>query len=364
MRHRFHSLCPYFAMFPESFAEKWIGELSKAGDVVLDPFCGRGTAPFQALLMGRGALASDINPVAYCIARAKMNSPAASAVRRRITELERRFDSRTWEAQRRKMPEFFHHAYVRGTLRQILYLRSSLRWQTSDTDCMIAALILGALHGESQKSSSYLSNQMPRTISTKPAYSIRFWQKHQSTAPKRDVFELLRGRVTYRYESEPPATRGIVFRTDMRELPRRLREFDKPIRCVITSPPYLDVTNFEEDQWLRLWFLGSRARPTYRLISKDDRHERPDRYWDLIADVWRILGQILARNSHIVMRLGGKNFDPDQMGEQLKATGVFSRRKLTLISRETSPIKGRQTGSFRPGSKGCLTEADFHFHMK
>ena len=24
MRHRFHALCPYFAMFPESFAEYWI----------------------------------------------------------------------------------------------------------------------------------------------------------------------------------------------------------------------------------------------------------------------------------------------------------------------------------------------------
>ena len=24
MRHCFHPLCPYFAMFPEQFAEKWI----------------------------------------------------------------------------------------------------------------------------------------------------------------------------------------------------------------------------------------------------------------------------------------------------------------------------------------------------
>ena len=29
MRHRLHALCPYFAMFPESFAETWIGQLSK-----------------------------------------------------------------------------------------------------------------------------------------------------------------------------------------------------------------------------------------------------------------------------------------------------------------------------------------------
>jgi hypothetical protein len=350
-------------MFPEAFAEKWIQRLTKPNGIILDPFCGRGTAPFQALLMGRDALACDINPVAYCITRAKTNAPAASAVRRRITELEKLFNQRNWENERRSMPEFFHHAYTRRTLRQLLYLRSSLRWQESHIDCMIAALVLGSLHGESMKSSSYLSNQMPRTISTKPAYSVRFWKKHGYTAPERDVFEVLRGRVTYRYESEPPSLRGSVYRTDMRELPRLLRDFDKPLRCVITSPPYLDVTNFEEDQWLRLWFLGNRTRPTYRVISKDDRHERAERYWDLVSDLWRVLGQVLAEKADVVIRIGGKNFDPEGMGKCLQASSVFSRRKVSLVTCETSPITGKQTGSFRPGTKGCLVEADFHFRL-
>ena len=35
MRHRFHALCPYFAMFPESFVETWIDRLTKPGDLVL-----------------------------------------------------------------------------------------------------------------------------------------------------------------------------------------------------------------------------------------------------------------------------------------------------------------------------------------
>jgi len=156
-------------MFPETFVERWVSKLTKPDEVVFDPFCGRGTTPFQALLMGRRALASDINPVAYCITKAKTNSPPAQVVRRRITQLENGFSRRTWEGMRRQMPEFFQHAYTRITLQQLLYLRASLRWEDNDADGMIAALTLGALHGESKKSSSYLSNQMPRTISTKPA---------------------------------------------------------------------------------------------------------------------------------------------------------------------------------------------------
>jgi hypothetical protein len=361
MRHRFHALCPYFAMFPESFVETWVGRLSKPGDVILDPFCGRGTTPFQSLLMGRNALACDVNPVAYCITKAKTNAPTATVVRRRVTRLRNEFDSKKWTAQSKKLSEFFHHAYSPLTLHQLLYLRSSLRWEWSDTDCMIAALILGSLHGESNKSSSYLSNQMPRTISTKPAYSVRFWQKHGYRAPERDAFELLHDRITYRYESDPPPARGNVIRADMRELPRLIRIPTIPIKCVITSPPYFNVTNFEEDQWLRLWFLGSLPKPTYGRVSRDDRHEQASKYWDLISDMWRVLGQILAPRANIVIRLGVKNLDPEQIGKSLLATSMFSRKKVSLVHSETSEIKGRQTDSFRPGSKGCLTEIDFHF---
>ena len=363
MRHRFHSICPYFAMFPETFVETWVERLTKPGDVVLDPFCGRGTTPFQSLLLERQAIASDINPVAYCITKAKTNAPAASVVRRRITQLQKEYSLRACEPARRKMAEFFQYAYTRETLRQLLYLRDALDWERKGADCMIAALILGSLHGESQKSRSYLSNQMPRTISTKPAYSVRYWKAHDLHAPDRNVFEMLRDRVSFRYESDPPQRRGKVLNTDMRELPRVIGDECRPIRCVITSPPYLDVTNFEEDQWLRLWFLRGEPRPTYRKVSKDDRHEKPERYWELISDMWRVLGNLLAKKADIVIRIGGKNFNSEEMGQQLRASSIFSKRNVELVHSETSEIKKRQTDAFRPGSRGCLIESDFHFRM-
>src|SRR4051794_24432949 len=87
MRHRLHALCPYFAMFPETFAEEWLTRLTKPGDLVLDPFCGRGTLPFQAILMDRRAIGCDTNPVAYCISRAKTNAPSQGRVLNRIEQL-------------------------------------------------------------------------------------------------------------------------------------------------------------------------------------------------------------------------------------------------------------------------------------
>lgn len=343
--------------------EKWIDRLTKPGEVVLDPFCGRGTTPFQALLMKRKALACDVNPVAYCITKAKTNAPEISNVRRRITVLEKEFDSRLIENSIAELPPFFRHAYDPQTLQQVLFLRSRLRWRDSLVDCMIAALTLGSLHGESEKSDSYLSNQMPRTISTKPAYSVRYWQQHGYQPPKRDAFNLLRRLVSFRYASRPPLGEAEVFQMDMRELPRRLQHKPKP-GCVITSPPYRDVTSYEEDQWLRIWFLGGEPNPTYRKISRDDRHESAGAYWNMISDMWRVLGNIVKQKAHIVIRLGDRKLEPGQIVTMLTATSLFSNRKVRLAEKyEISEIRRRQTASFLPGSKGCLVEVDCHFHM-
>lgn len=363
VRHRFHALCPYFAMFPESFAEYWIGQLSVPGDIVLDPFSGRGTTAFQSLLMGRSCVASDVNDVAYCVTKAKVTAPGEAAIIRRLNALEANYMRREWLPAARKMPVFFQHAYSRDTLAQVLYLRDALDWQRVRTDCMIAALTLGVLHGETHKSPSYLSNQMPRTISTKPAYSVKFWQERELTPPDRDAFALLKTQARYRYESDPPKGEAVVLHRDMRQLAWITDKLPSPIKLAITSPPYLDVTNFEEDQWLRLWFLGGPPHPTRHRVSRDDRYEHADSYWSFIADMWRMLGTVMARTSNVVIRLGARGVKPDDLTDRLIASSRFSQRKIRLVNQSCSDLKKRQTDSFSPGTKGCLVEVDCHFLM-
>ncbi len=363
MRHRFHAICPYFAMFPESFAEHWIERLTKPDEVVLDPFSGRGTTAICALLMGRRAIACDVNDVAFCLTRAKTCAPSFSALKARLTRLAAGFDAAKWCAQARKSPEFFRYAFHNRTLAQLLYLRSTLGWKRSGSDGMIAALVLGSLHGEMDKSSSYFSNQMPRTISTKPAHSVRFWQERGLEAPERDVFALLRSRAEYRYESDPPRGEAMVLHRDMRELPRITDDLPAPINCAIMSPPYLDVTNFEEDQWLRLWFSGGPSHPTRGRVSRDDRHETADSYWRFIADMWRSIGQVMGDRANVVIRLGSRLTPPEELQKLLVASSRFSGRKIRLVYQEVSALKNRQTDAFRPGSKGCAVEVDCHFRF-
>jgi DNA modification methylase len=66
--HDFH---PYFAAFPPIIPRKIIELCSSPNDVVLDNFCGGGTALVEALLLGRNAIGVDINPLACLISKVK-----------------------------------------------------------------------------------------------------------------------------------------------------------------------------------------------------------------------------------------------------------------------------------------------------
>jgi DNA methylase len=347
-------------MFPESFVEDWVGRLTKVGDTVLDPFCGRGTTPFQSILMDRHAVANDINPVAYCVSKAKTNAPLLTTLRGRITGLTKGFDREHWASVAAGMPDFFQYAYAPLPLAQLSYLRDRLRWQQSSVDAMVAALILGRLHGEMDRSPRYLSNQMPRTISTKPAYSVRWWQARNLRPPDRDAFELLRSEAAFRYARGTPTGAATVVLGDMRGLPTALRD-RAPAKLVVTSPPYLDVTSFEEDQWLRLWFLGGPSEPSRGRISRDDRHEHRGSYWLMIADMWRALGPLVEDKGHVVVRIGGKGLTARQLVDGLEATSSLSRRKVRLKAHTVSPIRGRQTRTFAKTAAACAEEVDCHF---
>ena len=61
--HAFHPMCSYLASFPAALTHAFIARYSRPGDVVLDPFSGRGTTPLQACAEGRIGVGNDLNPV-------------------------------------------------------------------------------------------------------------------------------------------------------------------------------------------------------------------------------------------------------------------------------------------------------------
>lgn len=362
MRHRFHSICPYFAMFPEAF----VAEQLRASDyrgVVFDPFCGRGTTMLEAQIGRREAAGCDVNPVAVCISGAKCDPPTRGDVANRIEEL--RHDchepsDRGWQGE---LDEFFGLCFHTDTMTQVRYLRAELEWRRRREDRFIAAVCLGALHGESHRSPNYFGNRLPRTISTKPEYSVQWWRRRKSEPPRRDVFEIVERVVRYRFESDPAPGRGTVREADARDAAAEFPELEGRVTDVITSPPYLDTTDYREDQWLRLWFLG--GEPRVRTGGGDERHGGKNAYWTFMEEAASGLAPLLAGKARIVVRIGGRRFGKAELRDGLHKALTRGLGRQVAIEGEglTSKVPRTQAESFRGGKISKTVEHDFVFFV-
>jgi hypothetical protein len=346
-------------MFPPGFVERYVLAFTDPGDIVFDPFSGRGTTIFESLLLGRRAYGLDINPVAACVSGAKADPPSIPRLLRRLAELEEQYRSQS----EIEVPqtEFFEACFAESTLRQVAFLRRQLRWTESKVDRFIAAMALGCLHGESHKSANCFSNRMPRTISTKPDYSVRWWKERDYIAPERNVFGILRGQVAFRMARGTPALVGEARLGDVRNATRMFRKLRGSVRLVVTSPPYLDTTDYGEDQWLRLWFLGGAERPKGRIFS-DARHGTSEAYWAFLTAAWNGVSGLLADDCTIVIRIGGMSFAPEELEAGVLSSlreGLGCNTVDVVQPLDVSEIRNRQTNVFRPGTKGKRVEYDF-----
>lgn len=347
-------------MFPEAFVEKHLAA-SRFGGVVFDPFCGRGTTIFEALLNGRKAAGCDLHPVAVCITGAKCAPPSRDEALARLEELEASLSLLPSPSLSDEMAEFFAACFHPDTHEEVRYLRASLNWRNERIDRFIAALCLGALHGESHRSPNYFSNRMPRTISTKPAYSVRWWGEHGYIAPRRDVFAILRHMVDFRFRTPPPERWGEVVESDARKANAAFPHLEGKVTDVITSPPYLDTTNYREDQWLRLWFLGE--APSSTQARADGRHYNKALYWNFLKEAWCGVAPLLAPQARIIVRIGGRKLSKEEMFARLLESFKDATGRIVKPADDgvTTPVKRTQANSFRGAKASPIVEHDFCF---
>src|SRR5690348_11245601 len=138
--HSLHPMCSYLASFPAALAHAFIARYTRPGDVVLDPFSGRGTAPLQATVEGRIGVGNDLNPFAHLLTAAKLEPPTPAAARTRVTALRLAFAATadTWleraaalqadpaTAEATPVPAEVAIAFHQRTFAQLLYLREAL----------------------------------------------------------------------------------------------------------------------------------------------------------------------------------------------------------------------------------------------
>jgi hypothetical protein len=335
--HSFHPMCSYLASFPAALAHAFIARYSRRGDVVLDPFSGRGTTPLQAAAEGRIGVGNDLNPFAHLLTASKVDPARPAEARTRLAALRLAWaaDSQPWlalagqviddpsgegslvpgagsgsgpSAGTERVPAEVLVSFHQRTLAQLLLVRTMLDL-TRSTDRFLAAALTGILHG---KSASYLSEIMPNTFSMAPRYVRDFAARTGFTSPDRDVFDCLERKLSRLYRQIAPQTPGLALLGDARDAGPRarvaLRERGLPdrARLVVTSPPYLRVVKYGYYNWLRTWLLGFDARAID--ASLDDAHHR-EPYLVFLRDVLAGLRTVLTDDAIVVLVIGDVEFD-------------------------------------------------------
>lgn len=161
-------------------------------------------------------------------------------------------------------------------------------------------------------------------------------------------------------EDERPTGRAHVAQCDARRVGGTFRRLKGSVKAVVTSPPYLDTTRFEEDQWLRLWFLGGPPRPTYYRVSRDDRHRYRRPYWLFLEAAWRGIAPLLDRSAVLVCRLGAKAVPLEELRDGvLQTLNVVWSSVKPLTDPRISASRNRQTVALNKDATGCRFEVDF-----
>lgn len=258
--HAMHTMCSYQGMFPAKVAHHFIQRYSSPGDLVLDPFSGRGTTALQARAEGRRTISNDLNPLGYVLSRAKADPPSWEATQAFVDRLEDAY-KRGRHSEPDVSPDI-RMLYHGETLKQLCFVRERLlakaliEW-TPD-ELMIGGALAGIMHGSWRRddTSQYLSISMPNTFSMSPTYVEKFIRENGLKKLNQDVFERLRDKLSRLYLDDISGSSGRAHHSDAATLLKGRSLRPKSVDLVLTSPPYLQVVNYGTANWIRLWLLG------------------------------------------------------------------------------------------------------------
>lgn len=353
---RWARLGPYYAMFPVDFAVNVVQQFSQLSSTVLDPFCGRGTAPYVALITGHRAVGCEINPVAWVYACTKMSPyPSPDRVLDRLKEVY----SAVRPCDRRPYNEFQQMAFGPDVLGFINAARRELRWKIDPCDRTVAAFMLHSLHS---KLGDGMSNQMRHSRSLAPQYCVRWWKQHGlTTPPDIDPVAFLRRRVQWRYaKGLPTYTRNAESRVFLGDAASILsdRQGEDSFRAdlIFTSPPYRGITNYKADSWLRLWALG--VGPILPDWSSQEKYASRERYESMLRSVFQAVLQHASPNAIWYVRTDARNSTLIPTGTILttllphhrayQRAAPYSRRTQTALYGDTKKKPGEVDLLFYP----------------
>ena len=283
--NRLHEVS-YRACFKPQLPLFFINRLTSPGDIVYDPFMGRGTTLLEAALNGRIPYGNDTNPLSCALIEPRLAPPTLEEVLKRLSAI-------PWEDfndfENEELLAFYHPQ----TLAKIEGLRSWLISRQENgtidhVDKWIKMVAINRLTGHSAGFFSVYTLPPNQAVTVKRQRLINI--KRQQTPPIRDVSNIIAKK------SKSLLSQDHVHAQEYKTLTSSSHQtsdiLTDSVSLTVTSPPFLDIVNYESDNWLRCWFIG--VNPKSVKISQYRKIED----WEVF------IGKTLIELTRITHKLG------------------------------------------------------------
>jgi len=321
--HQNHSLCSYQGKLKASLAYNLVKTFVPENGVLLDPFSGVGTIPFEAALNSRRSFGIDISLPAYYISYAKVSHLVRNECYRYVDSLSEYIKNNKCTKAELENADIFGFnksisAYFEETtLKEVLLARRFVAMNKPKTpnEMMVVSSLLHILHGN-----------RPYALSRKSHPIVPY--APQGEFVYKDLILNLKEKVDRTLDEDlPPCfVSGKIFNQDVTNIwPQEINDLD----AIITSPPFFDSTRFYLANWMRIWFAGW-SDYDFKNRSNAFIEEKQKKSFDVYKNIFRQGRERLKKQGVFVMHLG-KSTKCD-MAQELEKVSKRWFRKVDLFS--------------------------------
>lgn len=292
----------YRACFKPELPRFFINLLTKPRDIVFDPFSGRGTTVLEAGLLNRNIISNDINPISKIITQSRFFIPE-------LTKLEERLNSIPVLKQIKSDIDLSMFYHVQ-TLKEILSIREYLKnkketKKKDDLDMWIRMVATNRLTGHSKGFFSVYS--LPPNQAVSPEGQVKINEKLKQTPEYKDTkkiilkksWSLIRDITSELKERLKIIGRSAIFLSENAAYLNKIK--DNTVQLIVTSPPFLDIVQYADDNRMRCWFNNI---DTSEIESKITMSKKIEDWCNIMQNVFYELFRITRPGGYVAFEVG------------------------------------------------------------
>ncbi len=288
----------YRACFKSELPKFFIELLSREGDVVYDPFLGRGTTAIEAGLLARNIIGNDINPLSKILSKPRLFIPPLKEIKERL-----KFIPINYNIKPEKDLSMFYHSKTES---EIYSLREYLLNEKLDNiDEWIRMVATNRLTGHSKGFFSVYT--LPPNQAVSISRQILINEKRNQAPEYRDVKKLifkktkslLRNVNKLQMNNLKKINTNSIFLNEDARKTKNIK--DASVQLTVTSPPFLDTVQYSQDNWLRCWFNGINSEEVAKKITMS---RNLSDWIGVMKDVFKELFRITKKNGWVAFEVG------------------------------------------------------------